>query len=96
MPKYQFFTQSDSDDDSANFTYLDMNSETFFIEKEQLLNSYFEVDGEPILAVNSNEAVIKYRFGLSETIDDYGKSSPMHIVTQLIIDGYSSLLRKNK
>lgn len=91
MYKYQFFTKPD---DTAKFTYLDMDSDTFFIEKEQLLNCHFEVDGDPILAHCAEDAVKDYRFGLAGTVDEYSKSSPMHIVSQLLIDRYATLSRK--
>ncbi|WED27125.1 hypothetical protein L3V77_02475 [Vibrio sp. DW001] len=94
MPKYQFFIVPSRQ--SSTFTYLDMNSETFLVEKEQLLNAEFEVDGEPILADSAEDAVKYYRFGFAGVVEEYGKSYPMYVVAQLAIEGYKALFGKDK
>ena len=57
MSKYQFFCKPNSNRNA--FTYLDMSSETYLFEKEELLSSGLEVEGDTIYASSPEEAIDK-------------------------------------
>ncbi|WP_341663322.1 hypothetical protein [Vibrio sp.] len=46
--KFQFYYNQEFG--RENFTYLNMEDETFLAEKDQLIKAGFEVDGDVILA----------------------------------------------
>ncbi|RKF15789.1 hypothetical protein DBZ36_15555 [Alginatibacterium sediminis] len=51
-----------------------MEASTFLKEKERLLAEGFEVDVEPILATNIEQAMEKYRSGFLNDVDEYRNS----------------------
>ena len=88
MPKYQFFTFPYNQ--KTDFTYLEMDTETFLEEKEGLLEQEFEVDGEPIYADNAEAAVEKYQSRFSRTVEDYNKS----FLSYILIEGLIALWKR--
>ncbi|WP_157756330.1 hypothetical protein [Photobacterium damselae] len=58
MPKHQFFCMPDSN--RQKFTYLDMGSNSFLDEKEQLLKQGFVIEDDYILAQTPQEAIEKF------------------------------------
>ncbi len=71
--KYQFFTIPTSD--RKKFTFLDMSSSTFLVEKEKLLSQGFEVEDDAIYAENSNEAVEKFKSNYVYVLEEYNIST---------------------
>ncbi len=71
--KYQFFTIPNSD--RKKFTFLDMASETFLIEKAGLLEQGFEIEDDVILAESADEAVEKYKSNFTYVMEDYNAST---------------------
>jgi len=92
MPKYQFFTFPYNQ--TTDFTYLEMGTDSFQEEKENLLAQDFEVDGEPIYAKNAKEAVKTYQTGFTRVVEDYNKSLPVYALIHGLIELYRSLRKK--
>lgn len=87
MPKYQFFTVSP--DQTTDFTYLEMGTDTFLEEKESLLGQDFEVDGEPIYAKDAIRAVRIYKTGFTRSVHEYNLSNPLYA----LVHGLTELIR---
>lgn len=71
--KYQFFTVPNSK--RQKFTYLDMASPTFMVEKENLLAQGFEVEEDSIYADSAQEAVEKYKSNYVCALEEYNTST---------------------
>lgn len=80
--KYQFFTIPDSN--RKQYTYLDMASETFLVEKASLLEQGYDVEDDAIYADSADEAVEKYKSNFVYALEEYNASSnPFYSVVQL-------------
>ena len=71
--KYQFFTIPNSD--RKKYTYLDMASDTFLVEKAGLLEQGFEIEDDVILAESAEEAVEKYKSNFIYVMEEYNAST---------------------
>ncbi|GAL07237.1 hypothetical protein JCM19237_4653 [Photobacterium aphoticum] len=94
MPKYQFFCKPDSE--RREFTYVDMESETFTQEKAQLLNLGFEVEDDVIYGETPEEAVEKFKSNMLAPAGDYANSTVAGGVGTFLIESYKALFGKKK
>ncbi|BED99590.1 hypothetical protein VAWG001_12050 [Aeromonas dhakensis] len=72
MAKYQFLSIPASN--RQQYTFIDMASPTFLIEKAALLAQGFEIEEDFIDAANPREAVEKYGSNFLYVADEMGKS----------------------
>lgn len=92
MPKYQFFCKSNSN--CSEFTYLNMDSETYLFEKKELLSSGLEVDGDTIQASTPEEAIDKFKSNFCEPLEDYANSSASGGLATFIFESFKSVTGK--
>ncbi|MGY5652865.1 hypothetical protein [Vibrio cincinnatiensis] len=92
MAKYQFFCKPNSN--RTEFTYLDMGSETYLLEKKELLSSGLEVDGDTIQASTPEEAIDKFKLNFCEPLDDYANSSASGGLATFIFESFKSVTGK--
>ena len=71
--KYQFFTIPSSN--RQKFTFLDMASNTFLVEKEKLLSQGFEIEDDTIYAETPNEAVKHFKSNYVYALEEYNAST---------------------
>ncbi|EKF9663201.1 hypothetical protein O1C66_003464 [Vibrio cholerae] len=88
MPKYQFFTYPHNQ--IADFTYLDVDSPNYEIEKQSLIEQSFELDGPPVSADNQEDAVKKYSSNFSRISQEQAKAS----ISYSFVMGLISLWKK--
>lgn len=68
MPQYQLFVH----EQNKGLTYLEANTETYYEEKQQLLNQGFIVDGGYYIQANSaQEALAQYGDITTEALSNY-------------------------
>ncbi|MGF1689421.1 hypothetical protein L4C36_22630 [Photobacterium japonica] len=94
MAKYQFFCKPESN--RREFTYLDMESNTFTQEKAQLLELGFEVEDDVFYADSLEEAVDKFKSNMLSPAGDYANSTPAGGVATFLFESYKSLFGKKK
>ena len=92
--KFQFYYNQEFG--RENFTYLNMEDETFLAEKDQLIKAGFEVDGDVILAQSSEEAVEKYKSNFIHVIQEYSNSHPESALANFFIEVYKSIFKKEE
>ncbi|WP_375748772.1 hypothetical protein [Vibrio sp. HN007] len=92
MAKYQFFIVSGGD--RSEFTYLEMGKESFLREKEQLLNSGFEVDGDVIYADNPEEATKKFKSNFTHVMHEFNNNNLLTSLIQYVVDMFSARRQK--
>ncbi|GAB6262320.1 hypothetical protein [Photobacterium sp. R1] len=92
MAKYQFFCIPDSK--RREFTYINMESDTYLAEKKQLLQSGFEVEDDVIYAKTPEEAVEKFRSNYIYALDEYNNSYPEGGLIKFMIESYQEIRRK--
>ncbi len=73
MASYQFFKHKNSGD----LVHLDIDSNTFYQEKEQLFAQGFESHGDMIQADSTEEAYQRARNIMDEAVQQYGMAHPM-------------------
>ncbi|HIF9470532.1 TPA: hypothetical protein ACX6SC_003041 [Photobacterium damselae] len=86
MPKYQFFCMPDSN--RQKFTYLDMGSNSFLDEKEQLLKQGFEIEDDYILAQTPQEAIEKFQSNFTYAAPEYSNAEPSVGLINFFIELY--------
>jgi 2-methylaconitate cis-trans-isomerase PrpF len=84
MARYQFFTVPTSN--RQQYTFVDMASPTFLIEKEALLAQGFEVEEDFIDAHSREEAVEKYRSNFLYVADEVGKSDSSYAAASALME----------
>jgi hypothetical protein len=84
MARYQFFTVPASN--RQQYTFVDMASPTFLIEKEALLAQGFEVEEDFIDAHSREEAVEKYRSNFLYVADEIGKSDSSYAAATALME----------
>ncbi len=72
MANYQFFKHPEN----KSLVHLDVDSETFYHEKEQLFAQGFEAHGDTIQAETTEEAYKRARNIMQESLQEYGKAYP--------------------
>lgn len=92
MAKYQFFVVSG--EERTKFTYLEVGTQSFLREKEQLLRSGFEVDGDAIYADSPEEAVERFKSNFTEVMHDYNNNNLLTSLVQYVVDMFS--IRRQK
>ena len=90
MPKFQFFCIPDSE--RKKFTYLEMDGDSFFVEKTQLLKLGFEVEDEAVLADTPEEAIEKFHSNYMYALQEYADSTPGGGVATFIIESYKDII----
>ncbi|EPT9248456.1 hypothetical protein [Photobacterium damselae] len=86
MSKYQFFCMPDSN--RKKFTYLDMGSNSFFDEKEQLLKQGFVIEDDYILAQTPQEAIEKFQSNFIYAAQEYSNAEPSVGLMNFFIELY--------
>ncbi|MCK2084667.1 hypothetical protein HB860_12065 [Aeromonas sp. 3925] len=84
MARYQFFSVPTSR--RQQYTYVDMASPTFLIEKEALLAQGFEVEEDFIDAATPREAVEKYKSDFLYVADEIGKSDESYAAATAMLE----------
>ncbi|OXX63676.1 hypothetical protein [Vibrio sp. V15_P4S5T153] len=92
MSKYQFFCKPNSNRNA--FTYLDMSSETYRFEKEELLSSGLEVEGDTIYASSPEEAIDKFKSNFCDPLKDYANSNVAGGLATFIFESFKSVTGK--
>ena len=90
MAKYQFFSIPASN--RQQYTFIDMASPTFLIEKAALLAQGFEIEEDFIDAANPREAVEKYRSNFLYVADEIGKSDSSYAAAVAMLELGKGLL----
>ncbi|QOQ70214.1 hypothetical protein [Photobacterium damselae] len=86
MPKNQFFCMPDSN--RQKFTYLDMGSNSFLDEKEQLLKQGFVIEDDYILAQTPQEAIEKFQSNFTYAAQEYSNAEPSVGLINFFIEFY--------
>ena len=89
MARYQFFSVPASR--RQQYTYVDMASPTFLVEKEALLAQGFEVEEDFIDAASPQEAVEKYKSDFLYVADEIGKSDEAYAVATALLEAGKGL-----
>lgn len=89
MARYQFFSIPASN--RQQYTFIDMASPTFLIEKEALLAQGFEVQEDFIDAQSPTEAVKKYQSGFLYVADEIGKSDEAYAAATALLEAGKGL-----
>ncbi|MOA03243.1 hypothetical protein D3C78_1227350 [compost metagenome] len=84
MARYQFFSLPAYR--RQQYTYVDMASPTFLIEKEALLAQGFEVEEDFIDAATPREAVEKYKSDFLYVADEIGKSDESYAAATAMLE----------
>ena len=84
MARYQFFSVPASR--RQQYTYVDMASPTFLIEKEALLAQGCEVEEDCIDAATPREAVEKYKSDFLYVADEIGKSDESYAAATAMLE----------
>lgn len=84
MARYQFFSVPASR--RQQYTYVDMASSTFLIEKKALLAQGFEVEEDFIDAATPREAVEKYKSDFLYVADEIGKSDESYAAATAMLE----------
>ncbi|CAH0535502.1 hypothetical protein VST7929_03072 [Vibrio stylophorae] len=92
MAKFQFFQQEI--DGSKTTTYLDMRSESFIEEKEQLISAGFEVVGDVIDAPSAEDANQKFKMGFITPVGDYTNATVEGGAATFVIESYKAIRKK--
>ncbi|EKO3608526.1 hypothetical protein [Vibrio metschnikovii] len=92
MPKYQFFCKPNLD--RSEFTYLNMESETYLYEKKELLSLGLEVNGDVVQASTPEEAIDKFKSNFCEPLLDYANSSVSGGLATFIFESFKSVTGK--
>lgn len=92
MPRYQFFTYPHNQ--IADFTYLDVDSQNYQLEKQALLEQLFQLDGAPIVADSPEDAVAKYNCNFSRVSQEQAKASVFYSVIMGLISLWHHISRK--
>ncbi|PSU33685.1 hypothetical protein [Photobacterium lutimaris] len=92
MAKYQFFCKPDSN--RKAFTYIEMASNSFSAEKQQLLEVGFEVEGDVIYADSSDEAVDKFKSNFVAPLEDYANSHPAGGIATFMFETFKAIRGK--
>ncbi len=90
MARYQFFSIPASN--RQQYTFIDMASPTFLIEKEALLAQGFEVQEDFIDAASRSEAVEKYKSNFLYVADEMGKSDSSYAAAIALMEVGKGLL----
>ncbi len=90
MPKFQFFCIPDSE--RKKFTYLEMDGDSFLVEKTQLLKLSFEVEDDAILAGTPEEAIEKFYSNYTYALQEYADSTLGGGVATFIIESYKDII----
>ncbi|MGE6098112.1 hypothetical protein ACLH0B_02555 [Aeromonas salmonicida] len=90
MARYQFFSIPASN--RQQYTFIDMASPTFLIEKEALLAQGFEVQEDFIDAASRSEAVEKYKSNFLYVADEVGKSDSSYAAAIALMEVGKGLL----
>lgn len=91
--KYQFFSIPGTH--RKEFTYLDMSSDTFLIEKKALLSQGFIVEDDVIYAENATEAVKKFDSNYLYALEQYNLATNPFYTLLLFFQWLNSKIRKN-
>jgi len=83
MPRYQFFTFPNNQ--ITDFTYLEVDSEYYQAGKLALIDQNFELDGGPIKASTSVDAVKKYNRDFSRISQEQVKMSFSYVLIEGVI-----------
>ena len=94
MSKFQFFCIPNSE--RKEFTFLDMDSDSFLEEKKQLLNMGFEVEDDTVFAETSEEAVTKFRSNYTYALQEYTNSTHGGGLATFIIESYKEITYRLK
>lgn len=89
MARYQFFSIPASN--RQQYTFIDMASPTFLLEKEALLAQGFEVREDFIDAQSPTEAVEKYQSGFLYVADEIGKSDEAYAAATALLEAGKGL-----
>ena len=93
MSKFQFFCMPDTE--RKEFTYLKMDSDSFIIEKNQLLKLGFEVEDDVIFADTPKDAIEKFKSNYVYALQEYADSSAGGLGT-FILESYKEIARRLK
>ncbi|EGQ9764619.1 hypothetical protein ACS6BV_004738 [Vibrio alginolyticus] len=91
MEKYQFFCQPGKE--RKSFTFLHMGSDTFLLEKDQLLASGLEVDGDVIFASTDEEAIEKYKSNFTHLTEEMNNSHEESALPNAAIEVFRGIMR---
>lgn len=94
MAKYQFYCEPNSE--RKQFTFLNMDSDDYLAQKQQLLSSGLEVEDDVIYASSDDEAVEKFRSNYVYVFEQYSHSYLFSALATLVLEGtkaIKSLLR---
>ncbi|CEO41260.1 hypothetical protein [Photobacterium kishitanii] len=94
MSKFQFFCMPNTD--RKKFTYLKMDSDSFMVEKNQLLKLGFEVEDDVIFADTADEAIDKFNSNYVYALQEYADSSVGGGLGTFIIESYKDIIRRFK
>ncbi|MEZ8536054.1 hypothetical protein AB9R81_22685 [Vibrio cyclitrophicus] len=83
MPRYQFFTYPHNQ--ITDFTYLEVDSKDYIIDKQALVDQQFELDGAPVVADSAQEAVEKYNRNFSQVSQEQAKASVSYILIKGLV-----------
>ncbi len=92
MAIFQFFKHSES----KLLTHVNVTSETFYVEKQQLLAQGFEVFGDYIQAATSEEARKKAAAPNQQAVEQYIIATPESGIFYTLKEMYSFIVRQFK
>lgn len=92
MSKYQFYCKPNSN--RKEFTYLDMGTETFNNEKQQIMEMGFEVEDDVIHAESLEEAIKKFKSNFCAPLEGYANSNPAGGLATFVFESFKALLAK--
>ena len=92
MPKYQFYCKPESN--RQEFTYLEMDLDTFLDEKDQLLKLGFEVEDDVIYADSAQEAIDKFKSNFCASLEDLANSNEAGGLATFLVESFKAVTRK--
>ncbi|WP_350940961.1 hypothetical protein MRO13_18100 (plasmid) [Vibrio metschnikovii] len=94
MPKYQFFCKPNLD--RSEFTYLNMESETYLYEKKELLSLGLEVNVMWYKLLLQKRRLINSNQIFCEPLLDYANSSVSGGLATFIFESFKSVREKHR
>jgi hypothetical protein len=90
MDNYQFFKRNGE----GQLVHLDVDSKTYYHEKEQLINQGFETYGDTIQAATTKEAYQRANSMIDEAVQQYGMANPVGGLFYFVTGMYELLFKK--
>lgn len=92
MANYQFFKHNGE----GALVHLDVDSKTYYQEKEQLISQGFQTYGDTIQAETTKEAYQRANDMMSEAVQQYGMSNPIGGLFYFVQGICDQLFKKKK